>query len=107
MGRGMKKPYRKQLFATGIASLLSMGWVSTLYAQAAADDRATAFKAVRGVPKESIAGGTLLLIAYALLWLLLLAFVLYTALLMRCAARELQTLRQELKALPEASSQQS
>jgi hypothetical protein len=65
------------------------------------DDRATAFRAVSGAPTEQVPGGPLLLAAYALVWVLLLLFVLRLAYLYASTRRDIDHLERRLR---EASS---
>lgn len=89
------------------------GWlVATLFvhacmiagaaAQAAGDtpdeSRSTAFQAVEGAVKEDIAGGPLLLATYAIIWLVLFAYVFRLVGLQKRTQIELDGLRQELRA---------
>lgn len=60
------------------------------------DDRATAFRAVRGPEAEQVPGGTLLLAAYALVWVLLLLFVLRLAYLYAKTRRDMDALERRM-----------
>jgi len=59
--------------------LMGFGQTTRAYAQGApqttADDRAQRFEAVSGAVKEDIAGGPLMLAAYAVVWLALFGYV--------------------------------
>lgn len=57
------------------------------------DERATAFRAVKGPSQQDVPGGVLLLGAYGAIWLLLLAFTLHLARLQRQGQQELTQLR--------------
>ena len=63
-----------------------------------ADERAAQFVGVRGPDAEQVPGGTLLLAAYAVVWVLLFVFLLRMRGLQRQTADELQRLSAEIRA---------
>jgi len=96
--------------ALGLAA--STAWASTaLAATAAAQEdpfmgRSTSFQAVEGPTREDIAGGPLLVAAYGVILVLLLAYVAWIARLEDGASRELSRLRAAVERAgkkPEAS----
>lgn len=62
-----------------------------------ADARATEFRAVRGPEAERVPGGALLIGAYALVWALLLGFVLRLGWLHARTSREIEELARRLE----------
>lgn len=66
-------------------------------AASAAEDRATTFRAVSGAPKEQVAGGPLLLGAYALVWLLTCAYLWRLGRMQGRLETELQQLQRQLE----------
>ena len=61
---------------------LLLGWLCaaaflplSAHAQSASEDRATSFEAVSGPVKEDVAGGPLMLIAYAVVWVAVFGYV--------------------------------
>lgn len=67
-----------------------------------ADSRATAFRAVEGPQTEHVPGGALMIGAYAVVWVLLLLFVVRLGLLQSRTAREIDRLRDRLGEAGEA-----
>lgn len=63
-----------------------------------AQERATKFVGVTGPDAESVPGGTLLIAAYAIVWVLLFLFLLRMRGLQRQTAEELERLSAEIKA---------
>ena len=63
-----------------------------------AEERATQFVGVRGPDAESIPGGTLLLAAYAVVWVLLFVYLLRMRRLQKQTADELERLSAEIRA---------
>jgi hypothetical protein len=100
------KPRLAPLMLAASFAIASVAPVSTASAQDEAqvedpqDDRATAFRAVRGPEAEQVPGGALLLAAYALVWVLLLLFVLRLAYLYAKTRRELDALERRLNDQP-------
>lgn len=93
-------------FALSLFSLL-LGSPTLIQAQAAggaeveapaaadadpAASRATEFRAVRGAEAEQVPGGTLMVVAYGLVWAFLMLFVVRMALLHRRVTSDLRTL---------------
>jgi len=64
----------------------------------AAEERATQFVGVEGPEAESISGGALLLVAYAVVWVLLFLFLMRVRGLQRQTAEELERLSAEIQA---------
>ncbi|MFW6049666.1 MAG: hypothetical protein ACODAU_00750 [Myxococcota bacterium] len=62
-----------------------------------AESRAAEFRAVRGAEAEQVPGGPLLIGAYALVWALLLLFVVRLGLLQARTARDVQRLERRLQ----------
>jgi CcmD family protein len=58
-----------------LACTFGLAASSHAHAQDAAEERATSFQSVPGAVKEDIAGGPLLLAAYAVVWLALFGYV--------------------------------
>jgi CcmD family protein len=65
-----------------LRGVLLFGWLCactllplSTQAQSASQDRATSFEAVTGPAKEDVAGGPLLLAAYAIVWLVVFGYV--------------------------------
>ena len=63
-----------------------------------AEERATQFVGVTGPEAESVPGGTLLLAAYAVIWVLLFLFLMRMRSLQRQTAEELERLSAEIRA---------
>jgi hypothetical protein len=82
---------RIRAWALGLGLLLSAG-VASAQEEDAAESRSAAFRAVKGNPKEDIAGGPLLLAAYATILVVLCAYVARLALLQRKNGEELARL---------------
>lgn len=70
----------------------------TAEAEDPATSRATSFRAVTGPDAEDVPGGTLLIVAYALIWLFVLVFVLRLGKLNASTLVEVARLRQALDA---------
>ncbi|MCA9601538.1 MAG: hypothetical protein R3A78_03490 [Polyangiales bacterium] len=66
-------------------------------AESPADQRATSFQAVKGPTKETIPGGTLLVVAYGVVWLLVFGYVLRVGRLERRTAADLERLEKMLR----------
>ncbi len=64
--------------------------------ESAAGDRAQSFQAVRGPTKEDVPGGPLLVAAYALVWIILLLYLLRMGRSARHVRDELRALREEV-----------
>ncbi len=64
--------------------------------EGAASERATAFRAVTGATKEHVPGGTLMVTAYALVWLLLLGLVVRIGRLQARTSREIEQLERDI-----------
>lgn len=66
------------LLATAVAPIATFGEHAAVHAQdtaeTAAEERATAFRGVEGAETDSVPGGTLLLVAYAIVWLMIFGF---------------------------------
>lgn len=76
-----------------VAVLVSLFVPATL---AVAQDRATQFVAVSGPARDTVPGGTLLVTAYAFVWLVVLGIVLRTALVQAGTARDLARLEKTI-----------
>jgi CcmD family protein len=63
-----------------------------------AEERAAQFVGVTGPDAESVPGGTLMLVAYAVVWVLLFLFLLRMRGLQRQTAEELERLSAEIRA---------
>ena len=63
-----------------------------------AEERATQFVGVTGPDAESVPGGTLLVAAYAVIWVLLFLFLMRMRRLQRQTAEELERLGAEIRA---------
>ena len=70
---------RRRSRAGGLVIAGSAGWMLAsglpARAQEAAEERSQSFQAVQGAVKEDVAGGPLLLIAYGVVWLVLLLYL--------------------------------
>ena len=80
--------------------LALLGLDSHASAQAADEERSTSFQAVQGAVKEDVPGGPLLVGAYALIWLGVLAYVVRLVRLQRRAESDLARLEQLLSRAP-------
>ena len=60
----------------------------------AAEERATAFRAVKGADTESVPGGALLIAAYLVLWALALGYLLRLGKLSRAIEADVRSLRE-------------
>ncbi|MGB5812521.1 MAG: CcmD family protein [Polyangiales bacterium] len=80
------------------APIAEEGSASDAASEDPADERATQFVGVRGADAERIPGGTLLLAAYAIVWILLFGFLLRMRMMQRQTADELQKLSAEIRA---------
>jgi hypothetical protein len=78
------------------AWLLPLAQVAVAHAQDAAEERSTSFQAVKGAVKEDVPGGPLLVWAYGLILVLLVAYLIRLALLQQRSERELARLAQTL-----------
>ena len=65
--------------------------------QSAAEERATSFVGVKGATDESVPGGTLMVIAYAVVWLFLFLYLVRMARLQASTAKKLDQLEQKLR----------
>jgi CcmD family protein len=74
----------------------SLGATSLARAQDADQDRAQSFQAVKGAVKEDVAGGPLLLVAYAAIWVIVLLYVIRLVRQQQHAQAELDRLEQVL-----------
>jgi len=83
-----------------LAGLLSSAQAFAQDAQDAAADRAQSFRAVQGAVQEDVAGGPLLVTAYAVVWVLLLLFVVRLVRQQQSTARDLERLERQLAAHP-------
>ena len=87
-----------------VVPLAVLGMGSHASAQAAAPsaaiERSTSFQAVQGAVKEDVPGGPLLVGAYALIWLGVLAYVVRLVRLQRRAESDLARLEQLLTRVP-------
>lgn len=63
----------------------------------AAEERAAAFRGVRGPEAESVPGGALMLAAYAVVWVLLFLFLMRMRRLQRHTAEELERLSADIR----------
>ncbi|MET0389122.1 MAG: CcmD family protein [Polyangiales bacterium] len=88
----------RHLTTAGIAAWVWMmplaGWLASAHAQATdvADDRAQSFRAVTGGVQEDVAGGPLMLGAYAAVWITLFIYVLRLVRLQRGVQANLERL---------------
>lgn len=64
----------------------------------AAEERAAAFRGVRGPEAESVPGGALMLGAYAIVWVLLFLYLMRMRRLQRHTAEELERLSTDVRA---------
>jgi CcmD family protein len=89
---------RSALCALCLGCALTIGVLIPPAARAddAAQDRAQTFEAVSGAVKEDVPGGPLLVAAYALIWLAVLAYVFRLVRLQRGADENLARLQQDL-----------
>ena len=84
-----------------LASLVAFGALviaAPVWAQPAGDSRAAGFRAVEGANVEDVPGGMLLVAAYGIAWLLVLAFVWRLAGLQRQAGADLARVEAALEA---------
>lgn len=70
----------------------------------AAESRAATFEAARGAQLEELPGGALLIAAYGVVFLLVLVYVVSIAFRQATTARELDRLRQDMKAHARSAS---
>jgi CcmD family protein len=61
--------------AAGVVVSADLASAQDAQPEAAADDRAASFQAVSGGTKEDIAGGPLMLLAYAAVWIIVFGYV--------------------------------
>jgi CcmD family protein len=94
----MLRALRSRLFLAQLALFALLTSVSSVAAQAtdSPDDRAQSFQAVTGAVKEDVPGGPLLLIAYALVWLVVFFYVFRMARLQRGVQDDLSRLERVL-----------
>lgn len=88
------------------AVALAAAVLGTLPAGASAQDdpaqqRSTQFRAMQGPSRENIAGGPLLIAAYAIAWVLVLAYVARLGLLHSRTSRDMDRLEKQLRAKEE------
>ena len=76
--------------------LLPLLFAGVSHAQDAAEERSQSFQAVKGAVKEDVPGGPLLVYAYGLILLLLVAYLIRLALLQQRSEREVARLAQLL-----------
>lgn len=69
----------------------------------AAQERSQSFQAVRGAVKEDVAGGPLLLTAYAAIWIVLLLYVIRLVRLQQRVQSDVARLEQVLASAPSSS----
>jgi hypothetical protein len=81
----------------GTACLATLGWALAASAQEAAEERAASFKAVQGAVKEDIAGGPLLVTAYALILLIVVGYGVRLVRMQQRAADDLARLERQIK----------
>mgnify|MGYP006283643547 CR=1 FL=1 len=70
--------------------------------ESAAEERAMAFEAAEGARTENVPGGTLLIVAYGVVWLLVLGYVVSLGYRQARTRDEIQRLRQDLAATERA-----
>jgi CcmD family protein len=75
---------------------ISLVGAAPLAAQEGADDRAASFEAVTGAVREDVPGGPLLVAAYALIWVAVLAYVYRLVRLHKHVDENLVRLQQDL-----------
>lgn len=73
----------------------------------AAESRAATFEAARGAQLEELPGGSLLVAAYGVVFVLLLGYVVAIAFRQASTARELDRLRQDMKAQGASSKKEA
>jgi CcmD family protein len=94
----MLRRVRSMVLAVGLCAG-ALAPLSATYAQdakGAADDRAESFQAVQGAVKEDIAGGPLMLAAYAVVWLAVFGYVFRLVRLQRGVEANLERLERTL-----------
>jgi CcmD family protein len=100
MGRKTSRAERAAVGAAqtaGAGIALASTWLAPeVRAQDAAEDRATSFQAVQGGVREDIAGGPLLLAAYAVIWVAVLLYVFRLVRLQQRAQQDLARLESVL-----------
>ena len=91
-------------FAWLSAAALVTAQARVVLAQAtdAAGDRAASFQAVSGGVQEDVAGGPLMLVSYAIVWLLVFGYVFRLSRLQRGVEGSLERLERTLAAAPRA-----
>jgi CcmD family protein len=91
----MLRVLRSRLF---IAQVALFAWVGSVDAQSgdSVGDRAASFQAVTGAVKEDVAGGPLLLAAYAIVWLCVFFYVFRMVRLQRGVEDNLSRLERSL-----------
>lgn len=82
----------------GFTGLLTLLASPALAQEDAAESRSAVFEAAQGARLEEIPGGGLLVAAYGVVWLLVLAYVVSLGIRQARTARELERLRQDLEA---------
>jgi hypothetical protein len=85
--------------ALGALSVLLCAAVAR--AQDAAAERAQSFQAVQGAVQEDVPGGPLLVAAYAVIWVLVVLFVMRVVRQQRASERDLARLERQLGTTPD------
>lgn len=96
-GTDLARAFVARLRAFALAALASC-WAGVALAQDAAEERSQSFRAVEGAVKEDIAGGPLLVAAYAVIWVLVLLYVVRLVRLQQRAERDVARLERVLSA---------
>lgn len=92
-----RKVARVRPGVVGASALVVLGAVTApVFAQDAAEERAQSFQAVEGAVKEDVPGGPLLVIAYGVIWALVLLYVIRLVRLQQRAQSDVQRLEQVL-----------
>jgi CcmD family protein len=79
-----------------VAASVALGFAARALAQDAAEQRSQSFQAVQGAVREDVAGGPLLLAAYAVIWVLVLLYVIRLVRLQARAQADLDRLERVL-----------
>lgn len=90
------KSFRQRWLSRALA--LGAAWLSAgvAFAQDAAEERATSFRAVQGAVKEDVPGGPLLVAAYAVIWVFVLLYVVRVVRQQQQSQRDLTRLEAQL-----------
>lgn len=102
----MRKILRAISLALGLA-LAAPAAVALAQDEDPAASRSATFEAAEGPQAEQVPGGTLLVVAYGIIWLLVFGFVASVALRQTRTAREIARLREDLQAQRTAGSARS